>query len=74
MSIDQISASIWIAWAVLTWIIGFVVLILNQPGFGVPLDFLYCLVWGFGIPAVGQQLTATSATTALGVTLPPART
>jgi hypothetical protein len=62
---------IWV-WMALTFAIGFVMLILNDPGFGVPIDYLYCLVWGIGLPVVGQQLTGASAGSALGVTFPPA--
>lgn len=68
--IDQTSQLLWIGSVLLSFVIGLFVLILNNPAFGVPVDFLYCFLWGFGIPAVASQLTATSAGTALGVTLP----
>lgn len=68
--IEQTSQVLWIGSVLLSFVIGLFVLILNNPAFGVPVDFLYCLLWGFGIPAVASQLTPTSAVTALGVTLP----
>lgn len=64
---------VWLGMLALTWAIGLFVLVLNNPGFGVPMDFLYCLIWGFGLPAAGQQLTGTSAATAIGITLPTVR-
>jgi len=71
--IAQVSSTVWTAVIALTWAVGLFVLVLNNPGFGVPMDFLYCLLWGFGIPAVGQQLTSASATSALGISVPSPR-
>lgn len=44
---------------------GFLVLIAPKPGFGVPQDYIYCLLWGFGLPVAGQQLTPASVKTAI---------
>jgi hypothetical protein len=68
--LGQLAAGIWLTWVVLTFAIGLGVLVLNDPGFGIPMDFVYCFLWGFGVPAAGQQLTTSSATTALNITLP----
>ena len=42
----------------------------NAVGFGNPVDFLVCLLWGFGLPAGSTLMQATSATisTTFGVT------
>jgi hypothetical protein len=39
---------------------GVLTLITSKPGFGVPQDYIYCLLWGFGLPIAGQQLTPAS--------------
>lgn len=70
VEISGISSLVWIVTGLLTALVGVAVLILANPGFGVPLDFLYCVFWGFGIPTVAQQLSAGSVTTALGVSVP----
>jgi hypothetical protein len=44
---------------------GTLVLITSKPGFGVPQDYIYCLLWGFGLPVAGQQLTPASVKTAI---------
>jgi len=68
--LERVSLGVWLMWFGMTFAIGLGVLILNNPSFGIPIDFLYCALWGFGVPAAGQQLTNTSATTALNITLP----
>jgi hypothetical protein len=70
LSIDQWSGTIWAVWTVLVAAVGIVFLVWSKLSFGSPQDFLYCLVWGFGITAAGQQITAASVATGLGVTLP----
>jgi hypothetical protein len=68
--IAEISTGVWLTWTALTFLIGLFMLVLNNPGFGVPLDYLFCLGWGFGLPAVAAQMTSSSGTTALGITMP----
>jgi hypothetical protein len=46
------------------------VLILGNPGFGTPIDFLLAFFWGVGLPSVLSQLTPDSVTTELGVAVP----
>jgi hypothetical protein len=46
---------------------GLVVLILNNPGFGVPVDFVFALFWGFGLPTTVGALAPSSAATALNI-------
>ncbi len=44
---------------------GVLTLITSKPGFGVPQDYIYCLLWGFGLPIAGQQLTPLSVRSSL---------
>jgi hypothetical protein len=69
----NIALASWIAWGVLTVLIGCSVLVLPSPGFGETLDYVRCLLWGFGLPVAGQslqQLTPSALNTQLGITLP----
>jgi hypothetical protein len=73
--IGQIYTKGWLIWGVLTWLGGVAVLILINPGFGTPLDLLFCLFWGFGLPAgidKLQQLSPASVASSIGVTVPKA--
>lgn len=62
--------TVW-AWVVISFLSGYIILILNHPGFGVPMDYLYCLVWGFGISSA-SAITSNPAATALGIKIPDA--
>ena len=66
LEIQTLNILSWIVTVVLTTLAGFVVLVLNDPGFGQTIDFIYCIFWGFGIPTVVQQLKPDSAATAVG--------
>ena len=68
--VQQMSLAVWLFWVVLTMGIGVAVLVFNKAEFGVPMDYLYCFLWGFGLPLAGQQLGPSSATAALGISLP----
>jgi hypothetical protein len=70
VEISGVNLLVWGVTALLTSLVGLVVLILNNPGFGIPLDYVYCVFWGFGIPTVIQQLNAGSAMNAMGVSVP----
>jgi hypothetical protein len=70
VEISGVNLLVWGVTALLTSLVGLAVLILNNPGFGIPLDYVYCLFWGFGIPTAVQQLNAGSAMNAVGVSLP----
>jgi hypothetical protein len=69
LQIEKLNSVAWLAWTVLTFTIGGLVVVVNQPAFGLPLDYLYCVLWGFGV-STGAQLSATTASTALAVTMP----
>jgi hypothetical protein len=66
IDIERIGWASWVAWLVITVVVGYLAQV-DKAGFGTPADFFVCLLWGFGIPAAGQQLTqltpATIATT-----------
>lgn len=72
LRMEAITVVFWIVWVVLTSLAGLLVLILPNPGFGGLMDYMQCLLWGFGLPVAGQslqQLTVSSINTQLGVTL-----
>jgi hypothetical protein len=51
----------WAIFMVLSTLVGSYVLIMSDPDFGQFKDFLMCLLWGFGIPAAGAQLSSLSS-------------
>ena len=71
--VAHIVGAVWFLWAVLTLITGFAALILTNPAFGVPADYVKCFLWGIGVQMAGQQLQQLgpgSISTALGVSIP----
>ncbi len=70
LEIQAISKWVWVIYGVLTALTGLGVLILNNPGFGVPLDFLFAFFWGFGLPTTIQALAPGSVATALNISVP----
>lgn len=69
VEIQSISKAIWVLYAILTALSGLAVLILNNPGYGVPLDYLFALFWGLGLPTMVQSLVPGSAATALNISI-----
>ncbi len=69
LEIGNISIIIWAVYALLTALSGVAVLVLNNPGFGIPLDLIFAFFWGFGVPTAIQSLTPTSAATALNISI-----
>ena len=61
--LQHVSLSAWGIWLLLTLVAGLSVLIFTNYGFGVPLDYCKCLLWGVGVPAAGQSLQQTTAST-----------
>jgi hypothetical protein len=62
-------------WFVATVLTGAMVMVIGKAGFGAPMDFGLCLLWGLGFPAAGSQLnsmTAPNIGSSLGITLPKA--
>jgi len=70
LSIESLSGSVWFFWAALTAAAGIVFQVCGNLAFGKPADYLYCLLWGFGITAAGQQITSGLVTSGIGITLP----
>jgi hypothetical protein len=69
LEIQTISKGIWLLYGILTALSGLAVLILNNPGYGVPLDFVFAFFWGFGLPTTIQSLAPGSAATALNISI-----
>ena len=69
LEIQSISRGIWLLYGILTALSGFAVLILNNPGYGVPLDYIFALFWGFGLPTAINTLGPSSAATALNISI-----
>lgn len=70
LSIEALSGTVWFFWAFLTVVAGIVFQVWMNLSFGRPVDYLYCLLWGFGVTAAGQQVSSGLITTSIGVTLP----
>lgn len=69
LEIETISKGVWLVYALLTALTGLAVLILSNPGFGTPLDFVFAFFWGFALPTTVQSLSPGSAATALGISI-----
>jgi hypothetical protein len=72
LQLTHVEVSVWLVWLLVTCVSGSAALVFSNLGFGAPLDYVLCFLWGFGLPAAGQQLTQTSAgsaSQALGVSV-----
>jgi hypothetical protein len=69
LEIQTISTGIWLLYGVLTVLTGAAVLILSNPGFGIPVDFIFAFFWGFGLPATVGALAPGSAAGALNISV-----
>lgn len=69
--INVINWAVVIVTLVLTTLLGSYIVVWSNLGFGLWRDYLFCLLWGFGIPIGGQvlQMTSANVTTALGITV-----
>lgn len=57
----------WLVFGFLSLAVGTYLLVFSNPGFGQLKDLLYCLLWGFGVPAAGEKLsTLNNGTIAQG--------
>lgn len=73
VTLDVVNLGVWIIWAVVTIVLGYAALVLINRGFGTPMDLVKCFFWGLGVQTAGDQLQqarASSATTALNITIP----
>lgn len=69
LEMQTISIAVWLIYGLLTALSGFAVLVLNNAGFGVPLDLVFAFFWGFGLPTAIQSLTSGSAAAALNISI-----
>jgi len=69
LEIQTISKAIWVLYGILTAVSGLAFLILNNPGYGVSLDYIFAFFWGFGLPTMVQSLTPGSAASALNISI-----
>lgn len=60
VAIGRMSYMVWGIFALIAGGLGTYVLILSNAGFGLPMDFLTCLFWGFGMPVGAQQLSQST--------------
>ena len=56
-------------WLLISFITGLFLLILNKPSFGVPMDYIFCLLWAFGVSVTGS-ISQNPATSLLGIKMP----
>lgn len=62
-----------LAWLVLSLVVGALAMIVPKAGFGTAEDLARCLLWGAGLPVVGdglQKLTTTGIAPSFGVKIP----
>jgi hypothetical protein len=69
LQVESISKGVWLVYGVLTALSGLAVLVLNNPGFGIPLDFIFAFFWGFGLPTTVAALAPGSAASALNISV-----
>lgn len=53
----------WLVFGILSLAVGGYLLIIANLGFGQMKDLLYCLLWGFGVPAAGEKLATINGGT-----------
>ena len=71
--IDTLNVGIWVIYLLLTSVIGCVLLVVNNSGFGTAMDYIYCLLWGFGLPTTFDklaQVAPSTISTSVGIALP----
>ena len=64
VQLEDVGGMGWLIWALLTFLIGYGVLILSNHGFGTWQDLSKCFLWGLGIQAAGQGLQSLGPTSA----------
>ena len=73
LEISLVNWAMWLVVCLLTTLVGSYVVVWSNLGFGLPTDYVFCLLWGFGIPIGGQQLlqlTPKNVVTTLGISGP----
>jgi hypothetical protein len=69
LQVESISKGVWLVYGVLTALSGFAVLVLNNSGFGTPVDFIFAFFWGFGLPTTIGALAPGSGGSALNISV-----
>jgi hypothetical protein len=70
--IEHASRAAWLLWAVAAGLVGIVMLVLQNSGFGW-IDLAYCFLWGLGVPVSGsafQALTPATVASNIGLNVP----
>jgi hypothetical protein len=67
LEVENISKGVWLIYGLLTTLSGLALLILSNPGFGIPVDFIFAFFWGFGLPTTLQSLPTGSVANALNI-------
>jgi hypothetical protein len=73
VQLQRLSILMWLVWGVLTWLVGYTVLIDSNAGFGIDIDYIKCFLWGVGVQVAGQQvqqLAPTTISTAFSISFP----
>jgi hypothetical protein len=69
IQMESVGKGIWLVYGALTALSGLAVLILGNPGFGVPIDFIFAFFWGFGLPTTVGALTPAATLSALNIAI-----
>jgi hypothetical protein len=73
IQLQQLSIFVWILWGAATIFVGLCALVFFNDAFGRSQDWIQCLLWGIGMPAVAQGfggLSANSVSSALSLPIP----
>jgi hypothetical protein len=73
LRLEHLSIFVWVLWAVTTVFVGLCALVLFSDAFGRTQDWIQCLLWGIGMPAVANgfgAMNANSVSSALSFSLP----
>jgi hypothetical protein len=76
VEIAQLHTAVTLLWMSLTLLAGWMVWIHSNPGFGLPIDYVKCFLWGIGLPVIGnqvQQLTPSSIGSVFNISVPTSR-
>ena len=76
INLSRLDFLTWILWWLVAIVVGWAVLILNDPGFGTTLDLVKAFLWGLGAHVAGaslQSLTPSTIMTSFNVAFPSAK-
>jgi len=64
VQLERLSVVGWLIWGFASFVMGFLVLILSNHGFGTWQDLSKCFLWGLGVQAAGQGLQGLNPSSA----------